>query len=358
MEVALIGFPQSGKSTVFQALAGKADPSALFKSKGKFTPHTQIVKVPDKRLEHLAKLYKPEKVIPATVTLTDIPGFQKKDLKNEKIVSEIENYIGTVDALIHVVKRFRGEDLSETAVREMELDLIMRDFIKVENRLKRIAETWNKISGEKRRQIELEKSLLEKCLEILNKEQPLRAHSFSREENKMLSGFQFWSLKPMLILFNCDEGHYNKPVENDFLRHLNSLPRTRCMHLAGQLEMELNELPREEKEEFLTAYNLKEPGRRKVLRNIYDLLELCSFFTTREQEVRAWPIPKSTPAREAAGKIHSDMEEGFIRAEVFPYHDLIKYGNEQEIKKQGKSRTEGKEYLVQDGDIISFLFHK
>ncbi len=357
MEIALVGFPQSGKTTIFQALCGKNLPSPA-KGRGRFEPGTQIVPVPDKRIDCLSQIYLPQKTIYATVQITDLPGFEKKDLQNDKLVAEVESYIGKVDALVHVVQMYDGQNKAFDAVTEMEVDCIMRDQMKVETRLERIEHSWKKVTGNARKQLEEEKSLLENCLELLNKEKPLRAHDFTPDQEKILNSFQFWSLKPLLILFNCDEEQYAAPLPLKDLDNIISLPNTRYMKLLGLVEKEINELSSEEKTQFLEAYQLDEPGREKVLRTLYELLDLTSFFTVGSDEVRAWTIARDTRAREAAGKIHSDMEKGFIRAEVISYDDLIEYGNEQEVKKNGKCRFEGKEYPVKDGDIISFLFNK
>lgn len=358
MEIALIGLPQSGKTTIFKALAGDSNTVPTQKSGSVFEPATQMVQVPDPRVDRLSQMYSPQKTIHTTIKITDIPGFQKKDLKSEKIVSAIEHYIGTVDALVNVVNMFDNPDQAVQAVTDIEFDCIMRDMAKVEARLERIEHSHKKVTGKQREYLEEEQAVLKECLDILNREHPLRVHSFSSEQMKILSGFQFWSLKPMLILFNCCEETFKQPLPLKELESILSFPDTVYMKLIGQLEMEISELSPDEKQDFLAAYGLEEPGREKVIQKLYDLLALNSFFTVKKDEVRAWTIARGTKAKEAAGKIHSDMEEGFIRAEVISYEDLIHYGSEHEVKKNGKCRFEGKEYVVRDGDIISFLFNR
>ncbi len=357
MEIALIGLPNSGKTTVFNAITGANVEVTPF-SGGKFEPHTQIIKVPDERIDNLSKLYNPRRTIYATVKITDIPGIKKGDMQNEKIATEINAYVGKVDALVNVVKAF-GDDINiENSILEIEYEFITQDLIKVENRLERINKTINKVTGNEKKKLEFEKNIMEKCKETLDKEFPLRILDFKEEEIKILKSFQFLSLKPLMVLLNCDETTIEKEFDFGKGEKYLKLKNTILTRICGQLEMEISQMDPDEAKEFMNMYGLTEPAKDKVIRELYRLLKLISFFTVGEDEVKAWPILKGTTAHLAAGEIHSDIQKGFIRAEVIKYEDLMKYKDESLVKKEGKCYMQGKDYIVEDGDIIHFLFNK
>lgn len=338
MQVGITGFPRSGKTTVFQALAPGVSP-------GRDVTYGNI-KVPDKRVENLAEHYSPKKVTFTEVTFVDIagiPGATTKALE-AKTISNMRN----VDALVHVVRCFDdGASMRDVDpkrdVADFAAELILADFEVVEKRLSRLR---------KERAQTTEAQVLERCNEALENETPLRELEFSTDELKAMSGYALVSLLPLITLYNLGEGEWSDPEWAELRAASTDAEKQSVMALCGQIEMELASLDDEEQAEFLEALELEEPARLAFIRTAYQLLDLISFLTSGPDECRAWTVRKGSSAPTAAGKIHSDLERGFIRAEVLAWDDWITHGSEAAAKAAGVYRVEGKSYIVQDGDIL------
>jgi GTP-binding protein YchF len=342
MKVGLIGPRGAGKTTIFNMLTGLQAQVGGFA--GKQEVHLGVIKVPDPRVDKLAEIFKPRKTTYAEIRFTDFPPGQGED--NLKLNNALVMQMREVDAIALVVRDFgRGAD----ALKELNsvlTEMILADLTVVENRRARL---------KKEKARPLEEAVLERCAKALENEESLRNIEFTLEEESLLSGFGFLSRKPLLVLFNQAEGKagtgLEAPYEEELMRR-----RLSGFALAGNVEMEIAQLDEKDRPAFLKAIGIEEPARDRFIRASYRLLELISFFTTGEDEVRAWTVAQGTIARKAAGKIHSDIERGFIRAEAIAYDDFIAYGSEAKCKEAGKLRLEGKDYVVQDGDIIHFRF--
>ena len=361
MKVAIIGTPKSGKTTIFNALTkGKAEVATYSPT---LAPNTGVAKVPDSRLEVLKGIFQPQKTVPAEVSYTDIAGFTK-GFGKEEVGGEFLNYLTTADALLQVVRAFEdnsaphpeGSIEPKRDIAALDLELAISDLAIMERRLEKL-ETGLKSAKAAERESHLkEQFLLQKVKAELEKDIPIRLQSLAKEELKMLSSYQFLTAKPMLVVLNIGEEQISQVPQLE--GEMSSLyPQFAVVTLCGKLEMELAQLSDVEAEEFREAMGLGQPALDRVIDLSYSLLGLISFFTTVSSELKAWTIPGGTPAPKAAGKIHSDMERGFIRAEVISYADLETCGTIAEARKRGLLRTEGKNYIVQDGDIITFLFN-
>jgi len=339
MKLGIIGLPRSGKSTVFQALTHNILPED---HKGE----TRIgaVRVPDRRVDVLSGMYKPQKSIYAQVE------YFLPDVLRQKQGQKIWTQVRDCDALIHVVRNFGGFGFETPApfqnLKIIDQELMLNDLVVIENKLENVDQ--DKHRGKKVDPTEL--SLLRQCLEALEKETPLRTLPDLASAH-LLKGYAFLSAKPMLVLFN------NEDDDNDLPDNGDSPPPPNTMVIRGKLEQELAQMSDEDAEDFLTEFNITASAMDRVIQRSYELLGLISFFTIGKDEVRAWTIKSSTPAVEAAGVIHTDMKKGFIRAEVVSFDDLTSAGSYPEARKQGKVRLEGKTYEVQDGDIIEFRFN-
>ncbi|MGE5894848.1 MAG: redox-regulated ATPase YchF [bacterium] len=364
MKLALIGLPNSGKTTVFNALTGLNLETTLYPTTAG-EPHIGIVKVPDGRVDELSRIFKPRKTTYATVEYVDFLGITKGDLAQNRKVFDV---IKDADALVHIIRGFHDDAISHPDgsvdpirdVETVETELIFSDLELVEKRLQRMEEGIKR--GKK--PDESEKRVLMKCREYLEKEIPLRLAVFDAEELRSMKHLQFISILPVINGVNVAESDLTKAVSStiaDKLHkslqkhpHLNVVPP---IILSGKIEMEIAQLPSDEAAEFLKDLGISEPARDRLIRESYSLLGLVSFFTVGEDEVRAWTIRKGTFALTAAGKIHSDIERGFIRAEVISYPDFIRSGSMAAAKQHGLLRLEGKNYIVRDGDIINFRFN-
>ncbi len=353
MKLGIIGLPQSGKTTVFNALTRGHAPTRA--AAGRIEVHTAVVDVPDPRLDKLAQMFSPQRVVHAKVTYADIAGLDGSASKGG-ISGTLLNQLSQMDGFIHVVRCFEDENVPHPAgsvdpardIATMESELVLNDLIAVERKLERLAEERRKGATD-RATIERQIALFQRLHETLSAEEPLRGMDLSPEERKTLSGFGLLSLKPLLILLNLGEGQSPPDVEAP-----HACPMTA---LQGKLEMEIAQLPPEEAALFAAEYGIEEPGLNKMIRLSYDLLGLQSFFTVGEDEVRAWTVRRGATALEAAGEIHTDMQRGFIRAEVVSYEDLVALGSMAEARAKGKLRLEGKDYVVQDGDILHVRFN-
>lgn len=346
MKVGIAGFPGSGKSTIFSALTGLKVQTGPHPKEG--NPRLGVIKVPDKRVETLGTMLKLKKITHAEITFMDFAHS-----KGEKALDlNRMNHLKEADALAQVVRCF-ADPFSKTPllplkeIRDFQAELKLTDLGVIETRLSRLAK--EKGQGQ-------EKELLERCKTFIEADQPLRLLSLSGGEEKALSGFGFLSQKPLLILLNIKEEDIGRALPGDLMDGL-SKEQLQVVPLCGKVEMEIAELEEEERSEFLKELGITESARDRFVSSCYTLLELVSFLTHNEKEIRAWSIRRETSALKAAAKIHTDMERGFIRAEVVHYNDFVKYGSEAKCREAGKLRLEGKEYIVQDGDIVRFRFH-
>jgi GTP-binding protein YchF len=365
LEICIIGMPKSGKTTIFNALTkGKADTATYITTV--LSPNIGVAKVPEPRLQILDKLFQPKKIMPAEVKYVDIVGIAKDFGKREGISGNLLNYLSNADALLHVVRAFKDEDVPHIEgdinpkrdIATMNLELVFSDVAIIERRLKRLEESLKGVKQAERDPLLKEQSLLQKIKSQLEKEIPIWQQNLTADEIKSLVGYQFLTAKPMLLVINIGESQLaqNKSFESE-IRSSYSHSLFEVVALCGKLEMELAQLDDTDSTEFRKALDLAEPAIDRIIRLSYQLLGLISFFTTASEELKAWTITRGTSAVNAAGKIHSDMEKGFIRAEVINFNDLDKSGSVAEARKHGLLRFEGKSYIVQDGDIITFLFN-
>jgi GTP-binding protein YchF len=355
MRLGIIGLPQSGKTTLFNALTRGTQPTGI--ATGKIEVHTAVVDVPDDRVDILTRMFTPKKTIYAKVTYGDIAGLDGSSGKSG-ISGQLLNQLAQMDGLIHVVRCFEDEavphprgsvdPLRDIAI--MDSDFVLNDLVSVERKLERLAEERKKGAGRDKSLIERETVLFERLHAALEQEIPLRDVEISPEEEKLYSGFGFLSRKPVLIVLNLAEGQSAPEVHYE---HLHS----QVVALQGKLEMDIAQLPPEDAEMFMQEYGISEPSLNRMIRLSYDLLGLQSFFTVGPDEVRAWTTLRGATAPEAAGEIHTDLQKGFIRAEVVSYEDLVELGGYNEARAKGKLRLEGKEYIVKDGEILNIRFN-
>jgi len=347
MKVGLVGFRGVGKTTIFSALTGLRA-SVGFQQGQPDKVNLGVIKVPDPRLDALAKIYHSRKVIPAEVCFVDFPGRGGADRSalDAGLVAQMRD----VDAFALVVRGLEGAAGEPASpVRELAAfldELLLADLAVVEKRLER----FRIEKGSER-----EQSLLRRCHEALDGGRQLRHLGIRRDEETALSHFAFVSLKPLLVVLNVGERDIGRPLPLDFQQAADDAQAV-AMAICGQVEMEVEELPAEERGEYLRELGIAEPARDRFIQASYGLLALISFMTHNREEVRAWPIRAGTPAFEAAGKVHSDMQRGFIRAEVVGFDDLVACGSEAKCREVGKFRVEGRDYLVRDGDVIHFRF--
>jgi len=364
MHIGIVGLPFVGKTTIFNALTSAQAKTGEYSSSKE--PNRAVVKVPDSRVHKIAEMFNPKKVTPAEIEYIDVAGMVKsKETGHSEKEKEAELFfhLRGVDALAYVIRLFRDENIihplgSINPLRDMEsfdLDLTILDLETIEKRIVKLEKSYHttKSPEEKR-----EYDLLTKCKASLEKGIPLRDLDFALEELRLLKGYSFLSFKPILIILNLGEEDLSERenLEKDFsskLKFKHSLVSAIC----GKLEMEISQLEDKDRESFLKELGLKEPAKNRMISISYNLLGLISFFTANQNEVRAWAIPSGTKALRAAGTVHTDMEKGFIKAEVINYDKLIEAGSIHHAKGKGLVRLEGKEYLVQDGDLIFFRFN-
>jgi hypothetical protein len=355
LRIGIVGLPQSGKTTLFQILT-RAHGGAV--GSGRQEARVGVVRVPDARLDRLSEMFKPQKTIHATIEYMDTPG-SVIELARTGVQSQA---LRELDALMHVTRAFENEavPLAEGTVdpkrdiENVELELILSDLAVVEKRLERLEKD---IKKQKNPALEKEFQVLTLCKAALEKQTPLRELDLGAEESKVIRGFTFLSLKPMLYVLNLGEGDAARAnVADQFAAEagLKQRLRTAVSAICGKVEAELAELSDAEAAEFLSSYGLKESAISRLIRASYQLLGLISFFTVGEDECRAWTIRKGMTALDAAGEIHTDIQRGFIRAEVTKYDDLMAAGSFAEARVRAQLRLEGKEYIVHDGEIVHF----
>jgi GTP-binding protein YchF len=356
MKIGLVGLPKSGKTTLFNLLTGSSVATSRYDG-GRSELHTGVARVPDPRVDRLSALFKPKKTTYATFEVVDLAGIEK-DERGGLEAKEFRN----ADALLHVARAFpdeaRGPADPRRDILDLELTLVLADLEVVDRRLERLEASIKK----QRKEAEVrEQELLARLKTALEAETPLRAVSVTAEEDRILRGFTFLSRKPILHLVNVEEGAIadgEKVVARYGLAEVAARPQTRVGWVSAVIEAEIARLEGEEQQAFLTDLGLAEPAIHRVLRECFALLGLICFFTTGEDEVRAWPIPSGTRAQDAAGAVHSDIARGFIRAEVNGYDELIAVeGSFADLRAKGQLRLEGKDYVVQDGEICHFRFN-
>lgn len=349
MKLGIIGLEQSGKTTVFNAMTGADKEVGSF---GKIEANIAMVKVPDGRIDRLVELYCPKKTVYADIEFVDIPG-SINDSSDPKTVAAARE----CDAFVFVIRAFDNPNVIHPSgkndpVRDFEqikLGLIVADMSIAEKRIERLRVAAGKNVASPDEKMEL--AVLEKIMLKLENELPASSAELSQQEEKAIRSFQLLTLKPYLALLNVSDDALNT---DNTAGTVATLPN--CMAMSANIEMEIRRLPEEDRQVFLDDLEITELSLNAFIRNAYTTLGLISFFTVGDDEVRAWTINRGTPAVAAAGKIHSDLERGFIRAEVFSYEDLTTHGTEREVKSAGRFRLEGKEYIVQDGDIIAVKF--
>ncbi len=355
MRLGIIGLPQSGKTTLFNALTRGTQPTGV--TAGRVEVHTGVVDVPDARVDTLSAMFKPRKTIYAKVTYADIAGLGGSSDKGE-IAGALLNQLAQMDGFIHCVRCFvsdavahpRGSLDPARDARAMDEEFILNDQISVERKLEKLTEEKKKGAGRDKAVVEREFGIFTRLNEWLAQIKPLRGMELTEEEEKIISGFGLLSRKPLLVVPNLGDDQ-TAPQLPDFGA------RSQVVPLRARLEMDIAQLPEAEAREFLAEYDISEAGLSVMIRASYDLLGLQSFFTVGEDEVRAWTVRRGALAPEAAGVIHTDMLKGFIRAEVVSYDDLTTLGSLAEARAKGRLRLEGKTYPVADGDILNIRFN-
>lgn len=363
MKLGIVGLPNVGKSTLFNAITKAGAESANYPF-CTIDPNVGIVSVPDERLEKLAEMYNPKRVVYTAIEFVDIAGLVKGASKGEGLGNKFLSHIREVDAIVHVVRCFDDPNIvhvdgSVGPARDIEtinLELIFADLEMLEKKIDRVKKQAK--SGDKKLQTELE--FLEKVYRHLESNQPVRSMAMDEEWKEYTRQLFLLTSKPMLYCANVAESDLNSLDQNPYLKELITCAekeKSEVMVICAKIEEEIAQLDDEEKKLFLLELGLEESGLDKLIKASYRLLGLISFLTAGEQEVRAWTIEKGMKAPQAAGKIHSDFERGFIRAEIVAYDDLIRAGSYTAAKEQGLVRSEGKEYVMKDGDVTLFRFN-
>lgn len=368
MELGIIGLPTSGKTTIFNALT-RGDRPTTAASTGKLEIHTAVIDVPDQRLDRLNEIFNPHKKTYTKVTYTDIAGLDKGVAKSG-LSGELRNQIARMDAFVHVVRAFKDNRVphpleSVDPQRDLTIlndELLLADLIRVENRLEHITEALQKgARGEERKALYSQQDLFERLRQHLESGTPLQAAGLTSEEEAVVRGFSLLTLKPMLVLLNIADVESSNEKAFKLDTYLDNpsdykSPNTTIMPIQGKLEMEIAQLSPDDAQVFMEEFNIEELSLNKVIRTSYQLLDLISFFTVNDDELRAWTVKQGATALEAAGTIHTDLARGFIRAEVIAYKDLNEFGSMAAARKAGKVSLEGKDYIVQDGDLIQVRF--
>lgn len=359
----IVGLPNVGKSTLFNAIT-KAGAEAANYPFATIDPNVGMVEVPDSRLQRLTDMYHPKKTIHTTFEFTDIAGIVKGASKGEGLGNQFLSHIRQVDAICHVVRCFDDENITHVEgnvdpIRDIEtinLELVLADLESVTKRYARV----EKVAKTKDKEAMAELAILNKIKPVLEEGKVARTIDFEEEEEKIVKSLFLLTTKPVLYVANVSDDDIADPDSNPYLQEVRNYAaeeNAEVIAISARTEEEIAELDASEQTEFLEALGVEEPGLNKLIRAAYDLLGLATYFTAGEKEVRAWTFRKGMKAPQTAGIIHTDFERGFIRAETVSFEDLDKYGSMHAVKEAGKLRSEGKDYLVRDGDVMEFRFN-
>ncbi|WP_342399826.1 redox-regulated ATPase YchF [Weizmannia sp. FSL W8-0676] len=359
----IVGLPNVGKSTLFNAITKAGAESANYPF-CTIDPNVGMVEVPDERLEKLTELYHPKKTVPTTFEFTDIAGIVKGASKGEGLGNKFLSHIRQVDAICHVVRCFEDENITHVSgkvdpiddIETINLELILADLETVDKRIGRV----EKIAKQKDKEAVAEYEVLAKLKAAFEAEKPARAVELTEDQQKIVKGFQLLTSKPVLYVANVGEDDIQGPSANPYVGKVREYAKqegAEVIVICARIEEEIAELDDDEKKMFLTELGIRESGLDQLIKAAYSLLGLATYFTAGEPEVRAWTFKKGMKAPQCAGIIHSDFEKGFIRAETVSYEDLIEYGSVAAAREAGKVRLEGKDYVVQDGDVMHFRFN-
>jgi len=352
MKLGLVGLPMSGKTTIFNALTGSDRPSTVGVP-GKLDVQIAVVDVPDPILDKLTEMFNPKSKVHIKITYADIGGLAK-GISEGGLSGPFRNQLAQMDGFLHVVRAFEDDNVphpeeSVDPQRDLEIldgEFLLTDLVTIENRISRLNEELQRGKDRATNQKELE--LFERLKSALESGEPLRNLDLTAAEKEGLKGYTFLTLKPKLVLVNI--GEEMRPAKE----FVNVQGRdTAALSIQGQLEMEIAQLEPEEAEMFMAEYGMKEPSRGRVIRESFDLLHIQTFYTVGEDECRAWTTDVGSTAQQAAGQIHTDLERGFIKAEIVPARTLLELGGYTEVKNQGKLRLEGRDYLIQEGDVMN-----
>ncbi|MGH1362617.1 MAG: redox-regulated ATPase YchF [Calditrichia bacterium] len=357
MEVGIVGLPVSGKTTLFSTLTGQTADGGF--GGGKIEVHRGIVKVPDNRLDELTAIFNPKKQVNTTIEYIEVGGMDSDSGQKGFDAQFLQVLKGTA-ALCVVIRAFENEFYPHPAgsidpardILTVEAEFLLSDLSIMETRIERLEKQLSKVKDEKN-QRELE--LLKRCMSVLEEERPLREIDFTEDEATMLRGYQFLTAKPLVFVINYNESDIEKDAE--LLNSFQAGKNVSMIGLCGKVEQEISQLDDDDREMFMEELGIKEPASNKLIRTCYELLGLACFFTVGEDECRSWTIKENTVCQKAAGVIHSDLERGFIRAEVVGYKEFLELGSLSKARDEGKLRLEGKSYIVKDGDIMNVRFN-
>ena len=362
LQCGIVGLPNVGKSTLFNALTQSSVPAENYPF-CTIDPHLGIVDLPDKRLYELNKIYNPKKVTASTIEFTDIAGLVKGASRGEGLGNKFLGHIRQTSAIIHVIRCFKNSEINHIEGKVdpvhdaeiIETELLLADIEILQKRKLKLEKTAKSGSKEDKALLNIVDHMINHC----SNGKPARSYEIDKDLMYLKKSLHLLTDKPVIFVGNLAENE----LSNDNNDHLNQLTEyakkqnNKIVYLCAAIEQEISSLDKNEQATFLAEYNLSEPGLNKVIRGSFDLLGLHTFFTCGDKEVRSWTIQKGIAAPKAAGTIHTDFERGFIKAEVFSYNDIIKYGSETELKNHGLVRQEGKKYIVKDGDCIYFKFN-